>query len=336
MPRGWLFKSSPKSNRDSVASTNSIERDSSATQSSSGSSRLPPDWEERRTQGGRVYYVNHRTQTTQWTHPSEQSSATQATPSIPAGGAPVGFGGFGGNNGVQASPVVHPVQTSGDALPAGWEQRTDSRGRAYYVDHNTRTTTWQRPTPETQAQQNHYEATRTTWQAVSETFGRRGFGDEGSSAAQPIVESKNTDLPRGWEHRRLPDGRSYYVDHNTRTTHWEHPGTQDRAVAMTMPLPAGWEVRPTADGRQYFVDHNTRTTTFTDPRIELASDEAKGVPQYERDFRYKRRYLKEQVCQATYLWIDDARSSMLQLRNAVAICLKPILNCARAFLQKNY
>ena len=26
--------------------------------------------------------------------------------------------------------------------------RTDARGRTYYVDHNTRTTTWQRPTTE--------------------------------------------------------------------------------------------------------------------------------------------------------------------------------------------
>lgn len=26
-----------------------------------------------------------------------------------------------------------------------WERRTDPRGRTYYVDHNTRTTTWQRP-----------------------------------------------------------------------------------------------------------------------------------------------------------------------------------------------
>lgn len=29
-----------------------------------------------------------------------------------------------------------------------WERRTDSRGRVYYVDHNTRTTTWQRPNTE--------------------------------------------------------------------------------------------------------------------------------------------------------------------------------------------
>ena len=33
-------------------------------------------------------------------------------------------------------------------LPPGWEMRRDPRGRVYYVDHNTRTTTWQRPNTE--------------------------------------------------------------------------------------------------------------------------------------------------------------------------------------------
>lgn len=33
-------------------------------------------------------------------------------------------------------------------LPPGWEIRRDPRGRVYYVDHNTRTTTWQRPNSE--------------------------------------------------------------------------------------------------------------------------------------------------------------------------------------------
>jgi len=31
-------------------------------------------------------------------------------------------------------------------LPPGWERRVDNLGRTYYVDHNTRTTTWTRPT----------------------------------------------------------------------------------------------------------------------------------------------------------------------------------------------
>ena len=31
------------------------------------------------------------------------------------------------------------------ALPDGWEEKVDPQGRFYYVDHNTRTTTWNRP-----------------------------------------------------------------------------------------------------------------------------------------------------------------------------------------------
>ncbi|MEQ2181629.1 hypothetical protein GOODEAATRI_013572, partial [Goodea atripinnis] len=34
-----------------------------------------------------------------------------------------------------------------DSLPAGWEQRVLPHGRVYYVDHNTKTTTWERPLP---------------------------------------------------------------------------------------------------------------------------------------------------------------------------------------------
>lgn len=30
---------------------------------------LPPGWEERRTQSGRIYYVNHITRSTQWVKP---------------------------------------------------------------------------------------------------------------------------------------------------------------------------------------------------------------------------------------------------------------------------
>lgn len=30
-------------------------------------------------------------------------------------------------------------------------------------------------------------------------------------------------LPPGWEEAFMPDGRVYYLDHNTRTTHWALP-----------------------------------------------------------------------------------------------------------------
>ncbi|KAJ8726296.1 hypothetical protein PYW07_000994 [Mythimna separata] len=45
-------------------------------------------------------------------------------------------------------------------LPPGWEVRRDARGRVYYVDHNTRTTTWQRPDTERLARFQHWRGER--------------------------------------------------------------------------------------------------------------------------------------------------------------------------------
>ena len=33
-----------------------------------------------------------------------------------------------------------------EALPNGWEARVDAHGRVFYIDHNNRSTTWERPT----------------------------------------------------------------------------------------------------------------------------------------------------------------------------------------------
>ena len=55
---------------------------------------------------GRVYFVNHKSKTTQWEDP-RRSMADQ----LP--------------------------------LPAGWEVRHTEQGVQYFVDHNTRTTTFQ-------------------------------------------------------------------------------------------------------------------------------------------------------------------------------------------------
>lgn len=47
-------------------------------------------------------------------------------------------------------------------LPAGWEVRRDPRGRNYFLDHNTRTTTWQRPNSERLQHFQHWQGERAT------------------------------------------------------------------------------------------------------------------------------------------------------------------------------
>ena len=56
-------------------------------------------------------------------------------------------------------------------------------------------------------------------------------------------------------------GRTYYVNHNTKETSWNPPNVK--------PLPEGWEAKRDPEGRVYYIDHTTRTTTWIDPRTAM-------------------------------------------------------------------
>ncbi|XP_060813125.1 WW domain-containing oxidoreductase-like [Bombus pascuorum] len=71
---------------------------------------LPPGWEEMTTPNGNVYYVNHYTKGTQWTHPR-----------------------------------TGRTKTVGGELPSGWEKRVSEDGRVLFIDHMNRTTTYSDP-----------------------------------------------------------------------------------------------------------------------------------------------------------------------------------------------
>nr|XP_020441322.1 NEDD4-like E3 ubiquitin-protein ligase WWP2 isoform X5 [Monopterus albus] len=168
-------------------------------------------------------------------------------------------------------------------LPPGWEKRVDQRGRFYYVDHNTRTTTWQRPTAESVRNYQQWQSQRSQLQGAMHQFSQR-FLYQPSGA---LVENDPLGpLPPGWE-KRQDNGRVYFVNHNTRTTQWDDPRTQ--GMIKEHPLPPGWEMKYTAEGVRYFVDHNSRTTTFKDPRpgFESGSRQGGSPGAYDRSFRWK-------------------------------------------------
>ncbi|GAA6084896.1 NEDD4-like E3 ubiquitin-protein ligase WWP2 isoform X2, partial [Tachysurus ichikawai] len=54
-----------------------------------------------------------------------------------------------------------------------WEKRVDQRGRFYYVDHNTRTTTWQRPTAESVRNFEQWQSQRSQLQGAMHLFNQR-------------------------------------------------------------------------------------------------------------------------------------------------------------------
>uniref|UniRef100_A0A3B4TF07 E3 ubiquitin-protein ligase n=1 Tax=Seriola dumerili TaxID=41447 RepID=A0A3B4TF07_SERDU len=166
-------------------------------------------------------------------------------------------------------------------LPPGWEKRVDQQGRFYYVDHNTRTTTWQRPTAESVRNYQQWQSQRSQLQGAMHQFSQR-FLYQPSGA--PLENDPLGPLPPGWE-KRQDNGRVYFVNHNTRTTQWDDPRTQ--GMIKEHPLPPGWEMKYTAEGVRYFVDHNSRTTTFKDPRPGFESRQGGSPGAYDRSFRWK-------------------------------------------------
>ncbi|KAJ5379372.1 hypothetical protein N7509_012491 [Penicillium cosmopolitanum] len=274
--------------------------------------------------------------------PSSQSQAMG--PSPPANGAaPPGVGAASRAN-------LSSFEDSQGRLPAGWERREDNLGRTYYVDHNTRTTTWSRPSANYNEQSSRNERAanmqleRRAHQSRMLPEDRTGANSpnlpEGQSTPPPgapppaapaaggsapgshanavsmmatgATTAGTGELPPGWEQRSTPEGRAYFVDHNTRTTTWVDPRRQQyirmygqnqnqggnnttiqqQPVSQLGPLPSGWEMRLTNTARVYFVDHNTKTTTWDDPRLPSSLDQ--GVPQYKRDFRRKLIYFRSQ------------------------------------------
>ncbi|KAM9301602.1 NEDD4-like E3 ubiquitin-protein ligase WWP2 [Gastrophryne carolinensis] len=170
-------------------------------------------------------------------------------------------------------------------LPPGWEKRVDNRGRYYYVDHNTRTTTWQRPTAEYVRNYEQWQTQRNQLQGAMQQLSQRYLYQSPTTAPDndPLGP-----LPNGWE-KRQDNGRVYYVNHNTRTTQWEDPRTQ--GMIQEPALPPGWEMKYTSEGVRYFVDHNSRTTTFKDPRPGFDSGvkpgNSPGAYDRSRSFRWK-------------------------------------------------
>uniref|UniRef100_A0A1I7XFG1 HECT-type E3 ubiquitin transferase n=1 Tax=Heterorhabditis bacteriophora TaxID=37862 RepID=A0A1I7XFG1_HETBA len=158
----------------------------------------------------------------------------------------------------------------------------DPRGRVYYVDHNTRTTTWQRPTADMLEAHEQWQSGRD--QAMHQWEQRFLLQANSLTASDDPLGP----LPEGWEKRADPHtGRVYFVNHVNKTTQWEDPRTQG---ISDQPLPDGWEMRFTEQGVPFFIDHSNKSTTYNDPRTgkPVGPLGVYGVSMtFERTFRWK-------------------------------------------------
>ncbi|XP_054875248.1 E3 ubiquitin-protein ligase NEDD4-like isoform X8 [Amphiprion ocellaris] len=219
---------------------------------------LPPGWEERKDAKGRTYYVNHNNRTTTWTRPIVQLTEDGASTSAAASGGASALTPAstpssssnasnnhlhepqvrrprslssptvtlstpleGANNiqvrravkdtlsnpqSPQPSPYSSPKsqhKTQQSFLPPGWEMRIAPNGRPFFIDHNSRVTTWEDP--------------RLKYPVHMRNKNSMEPGELGP-------------LPPGWEERVHTDGRTFYIDHNTKNTQWEDPRLQSPAI----------------------------------------------------------------------------------------------------------
>ncbi|XP_035810058.2 E3 ubiquitin-protein ligase NEDD4-like isoform X11 [Amphiprion ocellaris] len=106
----------------------------------------------------------------------------------------------------QPSPYSSPKsqhKTQQSFLPPGWEMRIAPNGRPFFIDHNSRVTTWEDP--------------RLKYPVHMRNKNSMEPGELGP-------------LPPGWEERVHTDGRTFYIDHNTKNTQWEDPRLQSPAI----------------------------------------------------------------------------------------------------------
>ncbi|AWO98183.1 putative membrane-associated guanylate kinase WW and PDZ domain-containing protein 2 [Scophthalmus maximus] len=94
----------------------------------------------------------------------------------------------------QSPKIIVPKPDENDELgplPDNWEMAYTEKGEVYFIDHNTKTTSWLDPRL--------------------------------AKKAKPPEECKEDELPYGWEKIDDPIYGSYYVDHINRRTQFENP-----------------------------------------------------------------------------------------------------------------
>ncbi|KAF3830555.1 hypothetical protein GH733_004374 [Mirounga leonina] len=276
-------------------------------------SPLPPGWEERQDILGRTYYVNHESRRTQWKRPTPQDNLTdaengniqlqaqrafttrrqiseetesvdnressenweiiredeatmysnQAFPSSPASnnldvqthlaeelnarlticrnsatGQPVSSSNHSSRRGslqaytFEEQPTLPVFLPTSSGLPPGWEEKQDERGRSYYVDHNSRTTTWTKPMVQATAEASQLRSGQSSVCPQPHV--------PTSDSAQQVTQPSETEqgfLPKGWEDGKKEliqmEESSTLITVDIKRTQWEDPRLQN--VAITGP-----------------------------------------------------------------------------------------------------
>uniref|UniRef100_A0A7M4FER4 Membrane-associated guanylate kinase, WW and PDZ domain-containing protein 1 n=1 Tax=Crocodylus porosus TaxID=8502 RepID=A0A7M4FER4_CROPO len=105
-----------------------------------------------------------------------------------------------------------PAEDNLGPLPENWEMAYTENGEVYFIDHNTKTTSWLDPRCLNKQQ-------------------------------KPLEECEDDELPAGWEKIEDPVYGVYYVDHINRKTQYENPvleAKRKKQLEQQQPAPEEW------------------------------------------------------------------------------------------------
>ena len=145
-------------------------------------------------------------------------------------------------------------------LPPGWE-RVESGDKVYYKNHNTHSTHWKPP------------SSVTTPAAPQSSVQKPDQSQSGTKVVAP-QSSSVTGLPPGWE-KVESEGKVYYKDNNTHTTHWHPPSSGTTPAA---PQSSVQKQQQAPIKRQSSVERPMLRRSNSSPNLKKQSDQGTSGP----------------------------------------------------------
>lgn len=141
-------------------------------------------------------------------------------------------------------------------------------------------------------------------------------------------------LPPGWSVDFTLRGRKYYIDHNTKTTHWSHPLEKEG-------LPTGWERIESPEYGVYYVNHITRQAQYEHPcyPLEMQAVRVVSPPRHTHFHSHSvlvpaNPYLNEEI--PHWLYVYSRASVALDGKLRWELFRLPELDCFNAMLTRLY
>ncbi|KAL6446852.1 hypothetical protein ACFW04_001344 [Cataglyphis niger] len=154
------------------------------------------------------------------------------------------------------------------------------------------------------------------------------------SSSRSEQQQEELPLPPGWSVDFTLRGRKYYIDHNTKTTHWSHPLEKEG-------LPTGWERIESPEYGVYYVNHITRQAQYEHPCYphEMQAVRVVSPPRHTHFHSHSvlvpaNPYLNEEI--PHWLYVYSRASIALDRKLRWELFRLPELDCFNAMLTRLY